>query len=110
MKRDEVACEVRSSQPNLAAGIGHPECDNMNEETITSFAASLRGPLIRRGDAQYDEVRKLYNDQGYVNAAVDFSVTVESNNQAVVTLDIVEGGRLLIKRIAFEGNKAYSQS
>ncbi|WP_245892992.1 FAD-binding oxidoreductase [Devosia naphthalenivorans] len=61
MKRDEVACEVRAPKHNLASGIGHPECDIMNEETITSFAASLRGPLIRRGDAQYDEVRKLYN-------------------------------------------------
>jgi outer membrane protein insertion porin family len=55
-----------------------------------------------------DKVRKLYTDQGYVNAAVDYSVSVESNNQAVVTLDIVEGGRLLIKKISFEGNKAFS--
>ena len=55
-----------------------------------------------------EKVRKLYSDQGYVNAAVDFAVTVEANNQAVVALDIVEGGRLLIKRISFEGNKAFS--
>ena len=33
----------------------------MNEETISSFAANMRGPVIRRGDAQYDEARKLYN-------------------------------------------------
>jgi outer membrane protein insertion porin family len=57
-----------------------------------------------------EKVRKLYTDQGYVNALVDFAVTVESNNQAVVALDIVEGGRLLIKRIAFEGNNAFSVS
>ena len=56
-----------------------------------------------------DKVRKLYNDQGYVNAKVDYSVAVESNNQAVVTLDIVEGGRLLIKKVSFEGNKAFSE-
>ena len=56
-----------------------------------------------------EKVRKLYTDQGYVNAAVDFAVEVESNNQAVVTLDIVEGGRLLIKKISFEGNKAFSE-
>ncbi len=57
-----------------------------------------------------EKVRKLYTEQGYVNAAVDHSVTVESTNQAVVTLDIVEGNRLLIKKIAFEGNKAFSDS
>jgi outer membrane protein insertion porin family len=55
-----------------------------------------------------EKVRKLYSDQGYVNAAVDFAVTVESNNQAVVALDIIEGGRLLIKKVSFEGNKAFS--
>ena len=56
-----------------------------------------------------DKVRKLYNDQGYVNAKVDYSVAVEPNNQAVVTLDIVEGGRLLIKKVSFEGNKAFNE-
>jgi outer membrane protein insertion porin family len=57
-----------------------------------------------------EKVRRLYNDQGYVNVAVDHAVTVEANNQAVITLDIVEGGRLLIKRIIFEGNKAFGES
>jgi hypothetical protein len=33
----------------------------MNEETIASFAATMRGQVIGRKDADYDEVRKLYN-------------------------------------------------
>jgi outer membrane protein insertion porin family len=57
-----------------------------------------------------EKVRKLYNEQGYVNAAVDHSIAVEANNQAVITLDIVEGSRQLIKRIMFEGNKNFSDS
>jgi outer membrane protein insertion porin family len=57
-----------------------------------------------------DKVRKLYNEQGYVNAAVDYSVSVEATNQAVVTVDIIEGNRLLVKRISFEGNRAFSES
>jgi len=55
-----------------------------------------------------DKVRKLYGEQGYVNARVDYAVSVEPNNQAVVVLDVQEGSRLLIKRISFEGNKAFS--
>jgi outer membrane protein insertion porin family len=55
-----------------------------------------------------EKVRKLYNDQGYVNARIDSAVSVEANNQAVVAIDIVEGNRLLIKRISFEGNKTFS--
>jgi FAD/FMN-containing dehydrogenase len=33
----------------------------MNEETITGFAAAMRGPVIQRSDAEYEEARKLYN-------------------------------------------------
>jgi outer membrane protein insertion porin family len=57
-----------------------------------------------------EKVRKLYSDQGYVNARVDYAVTTEANNQAVVVLDVLEGGRQLIKRISFEGNKTFSES
>jgi FAD/FMN-containing dehydrogenase len=33
----------------------------MKNETITRFAASLRGSVVQQGDADYDEARKLYN-------------------------------------------------
>ena len=56
-----------------------------------------------------DKVRKLYNEQGYVNAKVDYALSVESNNQAVLVLDIAEGNRLLIKKISFEGNRTFSE-
>ncbi|HKY09942.1 MAG TPA: outer membrane protein assembly factor BamA [Candidatus Binatia bacterium] len=79
------------------------------EKIEAALGVSPRTILDRSKVAEgVDKVRKLYTDQGYVNAAVDYAVTVESNNQAVVTLDIVEGGRLLIKKISFEGNKAFS--
>ncbi len=57
-----------------------------------------------------DKIRKLYGEQGYVNAAIDYSVNVESNNQATVLVDIKEGSRLLIKKVSFEGNRAFSES
>ena len=79
------------------------------EKIESALGVSPRTILDRTKVAEgVEKVRKLYNDQGYVNAAVDYVVTVESNNQAVVALDIVEGGRLLIKKIGFEGNKAFS--
>jgi len=57
-----------------------------------------------------EKVRRLYGEQGYVNAQVDYAVTVESNNQAVLVLDVIEGNRLLIKKITFEGNRTFSES
>lgn len=81
------------------------------EKIEAALGVSPRTILDRAKVAEgVEKVRKLYTDQGYVNALVDFAVTVESNNQAVVALDIVEGGRLLIKKIAFEGNKTFSAS
>jgi outer membrane protein insertion porin family len=81
------------------------------EKIEAALGVSQRTILDRAKVAEgVEKVRKLYTDQGYVNAAVDFSVAVESNNQAVVTLDVVEGGRLLIKKISFEGNKAFPES
>ena len=56
-----------------------------------------------------EKVRKLYSDQGYVNARIEYAITVEANNQAVVVLDVVEGTRLLIKRVSIEGNKAFGE-
>ena len=58
----------------------------MKEETIAQFASSLRGPVIGRSHAEYEEARKLYNgmidkrpfiiarcaDVGDVIAAVNF--------------------------------------
>jgi outer membrane protein insertion porin family len=79
------------------------------EKVETALGISPRTILDRAKIAEgVEKVRKLYTEQGYVNAAVDYAVEVEANNQAVVTLDIVEGNRLLIKKVSFEGNKAFS--
>jgi outer membrane protein insertion porin family len=79
------------------------------EKIETALGVSPRTILDRAKISEgVEKVRKLFNDQGYVNASVDFAVSVEANNQAVVTLDIVEGNRLLIKRVSFDGNKAFS--
>jgi len=57
-----------------------------------------------------ERVRRLYGEGGYVNAKVDYAVSPAENNQAVVTLDVVEGKLLLIKKIVFEGNETFSDS
>lgn len=69
--------------------------------------AILDRPKLAEG---IDKVRKLYTEQGFVNAKIDHAVTVESNNQAVVLVDINEGAKLLIKKVSFEGNRAFSES
>ncbi|HEY7168112.1 MAG TPA: outer membrane protein assembly factor BamA [Candidatus Binatia bacterium] len=77
----------------------------------TALGVAQRTILDRSKVAEgVDKVKKLYVEQGYVNAVVDYAVSVESNNQAIVALDINEGNRLLIKKISFEGNRAFGES
>jgi outer membrane protein insertion porin family len=84
---------------------------NIGKEKIeTALGVVPRSVLDRSKVIEgVEKVRKLYSDQGYVNARVDYAITVEPNNQAVVVLDVVEGTRLLIKRVAIEGNKAFGE-
>lgn len=56
-----------------------------------------------------DRVKKLYSEQGYVNAKVDFDIAPVENNQAIVNVFVDEGNRFLIQRISFEGNKMFSE-
>ena len=76
----------------------------------TALGVAARTVLDRSKIAEgVDKIRKLYGEQGYVNASIDYSVNIESNNQATIIVDIKEGARLLIKKVSFEGNRAFSE-
>ena len=81
------------------------------EKIETALGVSARTVLDRAKISEgVEKVRKLYAEQGYVNVVIDSAVSVEANNQASVLVDVTEGARLLIKRVSFEGNKAFSES
>ncbi|OGQ81722.1 MAG: outer membrane protein assembly factor BamA [Deltaproteobacteria bacterium RIFCSPLOWO2_12_FULL_60_19] len=81
------------------------------EKIETAFGVAARTILDRDKIAEgVERVKKLYSEQGYVNAQVDYTVSVGDSNQAVVLLDIEEGGRLLVKKVSFQGNRAFSES
>lgn len=80
------------------------------EKIETALGTSPRTILDREKVTEGAErVKKLYSEQGYVNANVDFAISLIENNQAIVHLDIEEGNRLLIRKISFEGNRAFSE-
>ena len=54
-------------------------------------------------------VLRLYGEVGHVNTRVDYTLTPAENNQTIVNLNIVEGETLLIHKITFEGNRAFSE-
>ncbi|HEY3302856.1 MAG TPA: outer membrane protein assembly factor BamA [Candidatus Binatia bacterium] len=80
------------------------------EKVETAFGIAPRTILDRDKIVEgIGKVKKLYSEQGYVNASVDYTVTSAENNQAVVSVDIEEGNRLLVKRISFQGNRSFSE-
>jgi outer membrane protein insertion porin family len=76
----------------------------------TAFGISPRTILDRDKVSEgIDKVKKLYSEQGYLNAKIDSHVSEAENNQAIVAVDIDEGTRLLVKKISFQGNKAFPE-
>src|SRR5258706_5228302 len=80
------------------------------EKIETAFGISPRTILDRDKIGEgLEKVKKLYSEQGYINAKVDYALSTLENNQAVVSVDIEEGSRLLVKKISFQGNRAFAE-
>jgi outer membrane protein insertion porin family len=109
LSKDGVLTYTVKEKPYVREVVIQGAAQVTREKVQSALGITPRTILDRARVAEgIDRVRKLYNDQGYVSAAVDYSVSIESANQAVVTVDITEGNRLLVKRVAFEGNKTFT--
>ena len=84
----------------------------IDTDKITKVLGVKPRTILDRGrlEEAVERVRRLYGEGGYVNAKIDYAVSPAENNQAVITLDVVEGKLLLIKKIVFEGNETFSDS
>jgi outer membrane protein insertion porin family len=84
----------------------------IDTDKITNVLGVKPRTILDRGRLEegVERVRRLYGEGGYVNAKIDYAVSPAENNQAVITLDVVEGKLLLIKKIVFEGNETFSDS
>ena len=56
------------------------------------------------------KIKKMYGDEGYYLADVQTRTKKSSSSDLTVTLTIIEGEKILIKEIRFDGNKAFSAS
>jgi outer membrane protein insertion porin family len=81
------------------------------EKIETAFGISPRTILDRDKVGEgIEKVKKLYSEQGYVNAKIEYNIAAIENNQAVIAVDIDEGARLLVKKITFQGNRAFAEN
>ncbi len=56
------------------------------------------------------KIKKLYGDEGYYLAEVEPTIEKRSPTDLTVTFKIKEGNKVLIRKIHFDGNRAFSDS
>jgi len=56
------------------------------------------------------KIKKLYSDEGYSQAEIEPEKVNISPYEIKLTLKVTEGGKILIRAIKFEGNKAFDDS
>ena len=66
----------------------------LDETTVTAFKASLRGELIRPGEADYDEARKIYN--GMIDRRPDFIARCVDAADVIAAVNFGRDHNLLI--------------
>ena len=85
--------------------------DKVSTEDIDAALGMRPRTALDTGRLQQglQRVLRLYSEAGHVNTRVDYTLTPVENNQTIVTLEVVEGKTLLVKKITFEGNKAFTE-
>lgn len=56
------------------------------------------------------KIKKMYGDEGYYLADIQTQIKNSSSSELTVLLKVVEGDKILIKEIRFDGNKALTGS
>ena len=84
--------------------------DDINEREINSVLTIKTRQVLNLDKVKSDveKIKALYNDKGYLNATVEHTVEDAGTRGVLVIFIIEEHKKLLIEKIAFEGNKAFT--
>jgi outer membrane protein insertion porin family len=58
--------------------------------------------------ASTEKIKALYDNKGYYNAQIKYTIDKEGDKNISVTFNITEDERLYVKTISFEGNRAFT--
>lgn len=82
----------------------------IKEENIKEVIALKRDTILKEEliTKSIDQIKKLYQKEGYFDAEVNYEIVSINPQEVKVIFRINEGEKAYIKRIIFEGNKAFS--
>jgi outer membrane protein insertion porin family len=58
--------------------------------------------------ASTEKIKALYDNKGYYNAEIKYTIDREGDKNIIVTFNITEDNRLYVRTISFEGNRAFT--
>lgn len=81
-----------------------------DNEEIKEVITAKRGAILNINTIKSDisRIEDLYKEKNYHNVSVDYKIFERKDNQADLEYIIQEGEKFKIKKIEFEGNKAFS--
>lgn len=82
----------------------------IRDEKLKKEIKSKEGEILDERQLKEDmkTIRELYYKKGFTHAEINYTVKVdEASGKAVVTVAINEGTRVKIRKITFEGNRAF---
>lgn len=84
--------------------------DDIDEDDIRNVLTIKTRQVLNLDKIKSDveNIKTLYHDKGYLNAIVEYNVEKAGTRGVQVVLTIEERKKLLIEKIAFRGNKAFT--
>jgi outer membrane protein insertion porin family len=77
------------------------------EGVLTLKTRQIVNPEKVKSDVE--RIRGLYHSKGYYNAEITDRIEKEGDKDVRVVFNIVEGDRLYVRKISFEGNRAFRE-
>jgi len=83
-----------------------------DEEDIRKSLTLKKGSILNIYTVRNDmrRIEEMYKEKNYHNVSVSYQIQPQKNNQADVEYQIDEGRKILIKKILFTGNAAFTES
>ncbi|HUY26017.1 MAG TPA: outer membrane protein assembly factor BamA [Candidatus Binataceae bacterium] len=82
------------------------------DDKIVAATKIHPGAILDPGQVKdtINEITKIYQDKGFLDAKVNFRTILQPDNTAVAVFDVTEGPKVSITEIDFHGNKAFSST
>jgi len=83
----------------------------IDEEDLRKSLTLKKGSILNIYTVRNDvrRIEEMYKEKNYHNVAVSYQIQPQQNNQADVEYKIEEGSKILIKKILFTGNAAFTE-